>query len=124
MPRTESNLFANNSQNRKFYYRNGLPGRTSFPDRHSAIWLYYNDHWRHYFPNLPSRSVFAKQCANLIILKQMIQRLLYPADDVHHITDGFPIIVCRNCRASGCKIFRGENEAAWGYCATKKEYYF
>src|SRR3954462_7083052 len=36
MPRTESNLFADNSQNRKFYYRNGLPGRISFPDRHSA----------------------------------------------------------------------------------------
>src|SRR3954468_17143619 len=34
MPRTESNLFADNSQNRKFYYRNGLPGRISFPDRH------------------------------------------------------------------------------------------
>src|SRR3954469_24572761 len=79
----------------------------------SAIWRYYNDHWRHYFPNLPSRSVFAKQCANLIILKQMIQRLLYPADD--HITDGFPIVVCRNCRVPGCKIFRGAHEAAWGY---------
>src|SRR3954470_4961617 len=36
MPRTESNLFADNSQNRKFYYRNGLPGRISFPDRHSG----------------------------------------------------------------------------------------
>ena len=90
----------------------------------SAIWRYYNDHWQHYFPNLPSRSVFAKQCANLIILKQMIQRLLYPADDEHHITDGFPIVVCRNCRVPGCKSFRGANEAAWGYCATKKEYYF
>src|SRR3954447_17708746 len=41
MPRTESNFFADNSQNRKFYYRNGLPGRISFPDRHSDVDLLF-----------------------------------------------------------------------------------
>src|SRR3954453_6581368 len=90
----------------------------------SAIWRYVDAHWRHFFPTLPTRSVFAKHGANLSVLKQMVQRDLYPIADDIHMTDGFPISVCKNCRVPRCKIFTGEDEAAWGFCPSKQEYYF
>jgi hypothetical protein len=88
----------------------------------SAIWRYFDAHWRHFFPTLPTRSVFAKHCANLSMLKQMVQRVLYPAAADIHLTDGFPISVCMNCR--GRKIFKSEDEVSWGFCASKQQHYF
>jgi hypothetical protein len=90
----------------------------------SAIWRYFDAHWRHFFPTLPTRSVFAKHGANLSMLKQMVQRVLYPAAADIHITDGFPISVCTNCRVSRRKIFKSEDEVSWGFCASKQEPYF
>jgi hypothetical protein len=90
----------------------------------SAIWRYGDAHWRHFFPTLPTRSVFAKHGADLSVLKQMVQRDLYPTADDIHMTAGFPIGVCKNCRVPRCKASTGEDEAAWGYCASKQEYYF
>ena len=55
----------------------------------SAIWRYFDAHWRHFFPTLPTRSVFAKHCANLSMLKQMVQRVLYPAAADIHLTAYF-----------------------------------
>jgi hypothetical protein len=46
--------------------------------------------------------------------------VLYPAAADIHITDGFPISVCMNCR--GRKIFKSED--SWGFCASKQEHYF
>lgn len=37
-----------------------------------GIWRYAQKHWRILFPNLPSRSQFAKQCQNLWAVKQKI----------------------------------------------------
>lgn len=90
----------------------------------SAIWRYFDAHWRHFFPTLPTRSVFAKHCANLSMLKQMVQRVLYPAAADIHLTDGFPISVCMNCRVSRRKIFKSEDEVSWGFCASKQQHYF
>lgn len=90
----------------------------------SAIWRYFDAHWRHFFPALPTRSVFAKHCANLSMLKQMVQRVLYPAAADIHLTDGFPISVCMNCRVSRRKIFKSEDEVSWGFCASKQQHYF
>jgi hypothetical protein len=90
----------------------------------SAIWRYFDAHWRHFFPTLPTRSVFAKHGANLSMLKQRVQRVLYPAAADIHITDGFPISVCTNCRVSRRKIFKSEDEVSWGFCASKREHYF
>ena len=69
-----------------------------------------------FFPG--SYQAFARQCAALI--KQRILNLLFPASDTIHILDGFPI--CHACRGHRCRTFRGE--AAWGYCATKKEHFY
>ena len=90
----------------------------------SAIWRYFDAHWRHFFPTLPTRSVFAKHGANLSMLKQMVQRVLYPATADIHMTDGFPISVCMNCRVSRRKIFKSEDEVSWGFCASKQQPYF
>ena len=90
----------------------------------SAIWRYFDAHWRQFFPTLPTRSVFAKHCANLSMLKQMVQRVLYPAAADIHLTDGFPISVCLNCRVSRRTIFTSEDEVSWGFCASKQQHYF
>jgi hypothetical protein len=90
----------------------------------SAIWRSFDAHWRHFFPTLPTRSVFAKHGANLSMLKPMVQRVLYPAAADIHLTDGFPISVCMNCRVSRRKIFKSEDEVSWGFCASKQQPYF
>ena len=74
------------------------------------------------FPNLGSYQAFARQCAALSLIKQRILDLVFPASDTLHVLDGFPIPVCRACRGHRCRTFRGE--AAWGYCATKKEHFY
>jgi DDE family transposase len=88
----------------------------------AAIHRYFDGHWRPFFPDLGSYQAFARQCAALSLIKQRILDLLFPASDTIHIVDGFPIPVCRACRGNRCRTFRGE--AAWGYCATKKEHFY
>jgi hypothetical protein len=88
----------------------------------AAIHRYFDGHWRHFFPHLGSYQAFARQCAALSLIKQRILDLVFPARDTLHIVDGFPIPVCRACRGHRCRTFRGE--AAWGYCATKKEHFY
>jgi len=75
-----------------------------------------------FFPALGSYQAFARQCTALSLIKQRILNLLFPASDTIHILDGFPIPVCHACRGHRCRTFRGE--AAWGYCATKKEHFY
>ncbi len=88
----------------------------------AAIHRYFDGHWRHFFPDLGSYQAFARQCAALSLIKQRILACLFPARDTLHIVDGFPIPVCRACRGHRCRTFR--DEAAWGYCATKKEHFY
>ena len=88
----------------------------------TAIWRYAKTHWHDWFPRLGSYRAFAKQSANLAHLKQRIFSYLYaPIDDIH-ITDGVPMPICHLVRANRSKLFKGE--AAFGYCATKEEYYY
>jgi hypothetical protein len=88
----------------------------------AAIHRYFDGHWRHFFPDLGSYQAFARQCAALCVIKQRILAHLFPARDTIHLVDGFPIPVCRNCRGNRCRTF--PDAAAWGYCATKKEYFY
>jgi len=67
-------------------------------DTDKGIWCYFRDHWGEWFPDLPSRSQFAKQAANLWAVKQHFHR-------------------ARNARSF-------KSEAAYGYCASKGETYF
>ena len=95
-------------------------------DKDIQIWRYFKEHWSHFFPAIPDRTNFARQAANLYIIKQRLHQMLAkPLGAYHdelHIIDGFPIPVCKFARAHFSKVF--QEEAAYGYCATKKEKYY
>jgi Transposase DDE domain len=95
-------------------------------DCDKSIWEYFKSHWSHFFPGIPDRSNFARQAANLHVIKRMLQEnfamTLGSLTDSLHIIDGLPMPVCQFARAYFSKIFKGE--AAYGYCATKKAHYY
>jgi len=95
-------------------------------DCDTNIWQYFMMHWLHFFPKIPDRTNFAKQAANLHVLKRHLQESLACklgafADNLHLI-DGLPIPVCKFARAHFSQVFKGE--VAFGYCATKQERYY
>lgn len=95
-------------------------------DADKSIWEYFSSHWAHLFPNIPTRTNFVRQSANLHIIKQKLQEnlaiTLGALRDSLHLIDGFPMPVCKFARAHFSHIFKGD--AAYGYCATKKERYY
>lgn len=95
-------------------------------DTDKGAWEYFYNHWRTLFPNLSSRSNFAKHAANLWVIKQNMQkelaRQLGATSDFIHLSDGFPMPVCHFKRANFSQVFAGE--AAYGYCASKGETYY
>lgn len=95
-------------------------------DTDKGIWEYFKGHWSCFFPDIPDRSNFAKQAANLHVIKRLLQehltKVLGAYGDNLHLIDGLPIPVCKLARAHFSKIFKGD--VAYGYCATKKEHYY
>lgn len=95
-------------------------------DTDKGAWEYFCNHWRFLFPAIGSRANFAKQAANLWVIKQNIQKQLATEldafNDSLHLADGFPMPVCHFRRANFSQIFAGE--AAYGYCASKGETYY
>lgn len=90
------------------------------------IWNYFRNHWLELFPKMGCRTTFARQAANLHVVKQIIQQRLAinlgAFSDTLHLVDGFPMPVCKFARAHFNQIFKGQ--AAYGYCATKQETYY
>ncbi|MGZ3748491.1 MAG: IS982 family transposase [Pseudobdellovibrionaceae bacterium] len=95
-------------------------------DTDKGIWTYFTTSWKHFFPKIPCRTTFARHAANLWRIKQLLQdsfsKTLGGKGDRLHIIDGLPMPICTFGRAYRCKIFQGE--AAYGYCAAKKEHYY
>lgn len=95
-------------------------------DCDKSIWEYFKFHWHHFFPHLPDRTNFVRQAANLHIVKRLLQEKLAATlgslTDTLHLIDGMPMPVCKFARAYFSKVFKGQ--AAYGYCATKKEHYY
>jgi len=95
-------------------------------DADKGIWMYFKDNWLVLFPRLGDRTTFARQAANLHMVKQILQESVAKAlgafSDLLHLIDGLPIPVCKFARAHFSRIFKGE--AAYGYCAAKKERYY
>lgn len=95
-------------------------------DTDTGIWRYFKDHWLNLFPKMNDRTTFARQAANLHMIKQLLQenlaKFLGAFSDSLHVIDGLPMPVCKFARAYFSRIFKGE--AAYGYCATKKERYY
>ena len=94
-------------------------------DSDQQIWKYFRCHWKFWFPDLGSRSTFARQAANLWYVKQLLhQRLareLGAYTDTIHMIDGFPVPICQFSRAKRCKFF--PSVATYGHCASKDETY-
>lgn len=95
-------------------------------DRDKTIWQYFSRHWRDWFPNLPSRSSFVRQSANLWQYKQQIQHQiaekLNAFEDEVHLIDGLPMQLCCLTYAARCQSFQGV--ASYGYCAAKDEKFY
>ena len=95
-------------------------------DTDVGIWRYFTQHWSGHFPKLGSRSQFAKQAANLWVMKHRLQTALADElgakEDTVHLIDGFPIPLCGVRRASSCRVFKGI--ADYGYCAAKSQMYY
>ena len=95
-------------------------------DSDKSIWEYFKAHWLHFFPRIPDRSNFARQAAQLHVVKRVLQERLASTlgalCDPLHIIDGFPIPVCKLARAYSSSVFKGS--ASYGYCAAKKERYY
>ena len=95
-------------------------------DEDKAGWAYFNRHWREWFPRLPSRSTYVRQCAHLWAVKPCLHahlwRQLGVIDSTVHRVDGFPMPLCNFRRAPRCRLFQGE--AAYGHCASKNMTYY
>jgi hypothetical protein len=95
-------------------------------DTDKGIWKYFKTHWLHFFPEIPCRTTFVRQAANLWRVKQLLQEDLANAcgasNDILHVIDGLPMKVCTFGHAYNCLIFK--DIARYGYCAAKNEYYY
>jgi len=95
-------------------------------DTDTGIWRYVKEHWFSLFPELGSRGNYAKQSANLWIIKQRIQASFAAQSgalsDTLHMADGLPMPICHFKRAGFSSIFKGI--ASYGYCASKSETYY
>lgn len=91
-----------------------------------AIWSYFKNHWKHYFPNIKCRTSFARQCANCYEIKKKLQQAVsvdLSNDQDLYICDGFPIPVCHIKRYKRSKT-ELRCHGSTGYCAAKDENYF
>jgi hypothetical protein len=91
-----------------------------------ALYDYFADHYRHFFPKLPSRTTFVRQATNLWQVKAGLQQRLthvsgQAADPVQTI-DTLPLPVCTCTRSLRDRCFKPE--AAYGHCAAKKLDYY
>lgn len=95
-------------------------------DKEKQSWNYFRHHWLDWFPKLPSRSSYVRQCANLWVVKQNLHKMLCQKMGVIkstvHRVDGFPMPLCNFRRAKRCRLFQGE--ADYGHCASKNMTYY
>jgi hypothetical protein len=93
-------------------------------DTDKGIWHYFKTHYLNLFPCLNDRTVFVRQAANLLHIKNLIRiTLVQQLDkDTIHIADDFPIPICTYSKARRCK--RLKEHVAFGYCAAKDLHYF
>lgn len=82
-----------------------------------AIYRYACNHWKGWFPALPTQQNFRRQCTNLRWVKQAILAHLWPPGDIS-VIDGVPLPLCVFARARRCRRMR--EAAAYGHCAAKK----
>jgi Transposase DDE domain len=99
-----------------------IVGEMEGRDGDAAIWKYFGEHWRAWFPAIGSYPNFSKHCANLRFMKEKVMAMLFAPDSRLHIIDGVPMKLCHLSRAYRCKSLSEYND--FGYCAAKDEHYF
>lgn len=78
-----------------------------------GIYNYFKNHWHEWFPYLPDRSNFVRQCANLWYVKQRLFEYLNQSEDKYlQMIDSMPIEVCKFVRAKYTRQFK--NTAKYG----------
>ncbi len=78
-------------------------------DTDEGIYQYFKRHWLNCFPQLPDRTNFARQCANLWKVKErFFYYLTQNHDKLIQILDSMPLEVCKFPRAKRAKLFKGE----------------
>ncbi len=89
----------------------------------TEIYHYFKRHYLDYFPNLPDRTTFVRQSANLWQAKLLCQRILIAisgaADDAVQSIDTVPLPVCTYIRG-GRRDKRFATHADYGHCVAKK----
>lgn len=93
----------------------------------TEIYKYFKRHYLHYFPNLPDRTNFVRQSANLWQAKALCHSILVTMagqhlDQVQSI-DTLPLPVCTYTRG-GFRDKRFPMVADFGHCAAKKMDYY
>ena len=88
------------------------------------IWQYFKQNFQGWFPKLKDRPSFVRQCANLIAVKSLLLEQFFRRANgsTLHMTDGVPMPIVHFARAKSAKCCA--EEAKYGYCASKKEYYY
>lgn len=93
----------------------------------TEIYNYFKRHYLDYFPNLPKRTTFVRQSANLWQVKQVCQSWLVRMSDQQNdqiqAIDTIPLPVCTYTRG-GFRDKRFPTLADFGHCAAKKMDYY
>ena len=93
----------------------------------TEIYNYFKRHYLDFFPNLPSRTTFCRQSANLWQVKFLCQSLLVSRagqnNDAVQSIDTLPLPVCTWTRG-GRRDKRFATLADYGHCAAKKMDYY
>lgn len=97
-------------------------------DSESSFLRFLALHHARVFPQLPERSWFNRKAKRLASTQRDIHALLLEklgiAALLLEIIDTTPVPVAKLHRAYRCKGFRRKTEVNFGYCASKKEYYY
>jgi hypothetical protein len=93
----------------------------------TEIYKHFKRHYSHFFPNLPDRTNFVRQAANLWQVKLFVQMMMtglseQNLDPVQSI-DTLPLPVCTYPRG-GFRDRRFPDVARFGHCAAKKLDYY
>lgn len=93
----------------------------------TEIYNYFKRHYLHFFPNLPARTTFVRQSANLWQAKLLCQSIIVQKADQHRdevqSIDTLPLPVCTYTRG-GKRDKRFSDVAEFGHCAAKKMNYY
>lgn len=89
------------------------------------IYGYISDHWRDWFPQLPSYQVFNHRLNNFCEVWEILLQELWPplleGPPSDRVLDSLPVMLAVRGRSYRAKV--GLEYADQGYCATKKIYY-